>query len=597
MIANPSISLDVKYKSTTYALHLQCFRVFIYGHKKQVDMKSEMKSNIKRSYAISRCFLFCFLLFISTQITVNYSIDASESSLPVKNSGFPSRQVENNVAVEFFFRSMPADEKGFEHELTKFKQDFAEDNSKSQNTVRVNEDVAVIFKVTDATMNWPIQGQGFVPDSPVRYAPGLGNLAHTKSGIIKRAKLYGGHFPIDEYIYLYVLNSIEGTVSIMDMSSLNTGKPIGKILLSEEKPCIGIDIDIEWLGRYAYVTLDSDEVAIIDCTRLCIVRRIRVGSKPHHVYVQPDGRLAWVCNDGDGTVTVIDTENQSVAKTVPVGAGHHEIAFTGDSRYACITNQGSDTVTIVDVFTLTVRGDIPVGKQPHGLGFSSLSQFMYVANEGDGTVSVINPWSMERVNTIKAGKGVRKVCFGPFPRYGFAPNKEDNTCSMIDVTRDIVVNNLKTGLGPEDVTFSPEWIFIRNTSSPDITAISLNTMELQQDIPIGYKKAVDIDLPMGHVYMEPLGDGHSVLIPSPVEGVVYRYAPGEGMAGGTIPTDIYNTQSKGASAIAVYYRGLKEISSGVYQRVLQFQKPGRYELGFYIDNPELTACFEVNVIN
>ncbi len=561
--------------------------------KNRFDIKRQTKSNIKRSRPVSFYFLLCFLLFSISEVTGKYCICAAESLLATQNTGFPSRQVENNVAVEFFFRPLPADENGFEDELAKFKQNFTAEKKDSQNRVRVNEDVAIIFKVTDATMDWPIQGQGFVPDSPIRFASGPGNLDYTKSGILKRAKLYGGHFPINEYVYLYVLNSIEGTVSIMDISSLNSGKPIEKIYLSDGKPCIGIDIDIEWLGRYAYVTLDSDEVAVIDCTRLCVIRKIPVGSKPHHVFVQPDGRLAWVCNDGDGTVTVIDTENQSVVKTVSVGAGHHEIAFTDDSRYACITNQGSDSVTLVDVFTLTVRGDVSVGKRPHGLGFSSLSQFMYVANEGDGTVSVINPWSMERMNTIKAGKGVRKVRFGPFPRYGFAPNKEDNTCSMIDVTKDIVVNNLKTGLGPEDVTFSPDWIFIRNTASADLTVVSLNTMELQQDIPIGYKKVTGVDLPMGHVYMEPLGDGHSVLIPSPEEGTVYRYAPGEAMAGGTVPTDIYNTQSKGASAIAVYYRGLKEISSGVYLRVVRFQKPGRYELGFYIDNPELTACFDI----
>lgn len=583
------------------------------------------------------CFrIFCICLFCSVSgLSYNELFAQSKPSSVVvpeeKRSGdndefqpatdesllFPARQVENNVAVEFFFKPLPVDADGFEKELSKVSSLFSGKNTQNLNSddgfdfksrlqkqgytindmsaVHPNQEIALFFKITDATMNWPIQGQGFVPDSPIRLVENRGRLENSISHIFKRAKAYGGHFPVDEYTYLFVLNSIDNSISVIDTSSLYSGTPIEIIQLSNNGKCKAVDIDMGWLGRFVYVTMDCDEVAVIDCLRLKITRMIKVGKNPHHVIVQPDGKFAWVCNDGDGTVTVIDTETHVVMNTITVGKGHHEVAFTKDSHFGCVTNSDDNSVTIIDVYTLDVTGTVDVGKQPHGLGFSEMSGFMYVANEGDGTVSVVDILSKSVVKTIVTGKEVRTVKFGPDPRYGYALNKGDDTCSRIDVTRDIVKETIKTGVRPENATFSPDWIFIRNTGEASVTAQSLTNRLMRRNITIGKIKPEDIDLPLGHLSLAPQGDGHSVLVPGPGDRAVYRYAPGEAMAGGTVPSEIYNTQANGPSKLVVYYRGLKEVANGVYMRIVRFSSPGRYEIGFYIDNPELTACFEVNV--
>lgn len=537
------------------------------------------------------------------------------AALPTPSLHSSSRYVENNVAVEFYCEPLPEDREGFDSGLADLieyvtkgiDQHKQPDHQKGegdlirlqpqmqkQRTVHVGQGVALAFKVTDATMNWPIQG--LLPDCPIRFAPGPANLEESRKQLRRRASLYGGHFPISEYTYLFVLNSLEGTISVIDTTGFQwTGKPLKKISLSEDRQCKGIDIDMQWLGRYAYVTLDTEDVAVVDCMSLQVIKRIKAGCNPHHIFVQPDGKYAWVCNDGDGTVTIIDTDVQEIVKTIAIGRGHHEMAFTSDSHYACVTNQGDDSVEIIDVYTLSIVGKIPVGDQPHGVGYSSLSQFMYVANEGDGTISVIDIWSKKVKKTISAGKGVRTVRFGPEPRWGFAPNKGDNTCSMIDVTRDMVVESIKTGKGPEDVTFVPSWVFIRNTGSPDMTIMSLQHPDMIANIPLGHSRPNEVALPMGHISVVPQGDGHSVLVPNPGQRVVYKYAPGEG-AGGTMPSVIYNTQADGSSKLVVYYHGLKEVSKGVFTRIVMFGQPGRYEIGFYVDNPELSACFELEVI-
>ncbi|MGR3219196.1 MAG: hypothetical protein ACUZ8H_05170, partial [Candidatus Anammoxibacter sp.] len=130
---------------------------------------------------------FYILFFISCEVVAAHGSShvvpfVDPDSLVPDQVPFPYHQVENNVAVDFFFKALPGDEEGFEDELSRFKSSFTNPQSQIRNpksaipNPKVGQDVALMFSVTDATMNWPIQGQGYVPDSPIRFVDRPGNL-------------------------------------------------------------------------------------------------------------------------------------------------------------------------------------------------------------------------------------------------------------------------------------------------------------------------------------------------------------------------------------------------------------------------------------
>jgi len=355
---------------------------------------------------------------------------------------------------------------------------------------------------------------------------------------------------------------------------------------------VGNDIALAWLGRYIYVTVEPNVLVVIDGVHMQPIQRLTVGTHPHHLTIQPDGKYVWVAHDGNASVSVIDTNEHKVVATILAGRGHHDVAVTEDSRYVAVTNQDDHTVTLISVRDLAPVGTVTVGLRPHGLGYSSLSRSFYIANEGDGTITVINPEKAGIQNTISVGKGVRTIRFTDGGRWGYALNRGENTASIVDATTNTVVDTFRTGVAPDDIVFEYDWAFIRNTGSADVTIVSLHHQGLIQHFPVGTVPPSQVDVPQDHASLVSFGDGHQVLIPNPADGAVYQM-----MAGGVVgPSRVFETKGRGSTRAVVYWRGLREVSPGLYSRSLTFEQPGRYEIGLYISSPELATCFELTVL-
>ncbi len=112
--------------------------------------------------------------------------------------------------------------------------------------------------------------------------------------------------------------------------------------------------------------LDS-RVSVIDMSTNTVVATVPVGGNPQGVAVTPDGRHAYVVNNG-GYVSVIDTTSNTVVATVPVGSLAANIAISPDGTRAYVANSNSGNVSVIATSTMTVVDTIPVGIDPEGVG-------------------------------------------------------------------------------------------------------------------------------------------------------------------------------------------------------------------------------------
>ena len=96
---------------------------------------------------------------------------------------------------------------------------------------------------------------------------------------------------------------------------------------------------------------------------------IGVGVFPKGIAITPDGKSAYVANEGSGTVSVINTQtNQVVGSPINVGNEPVEIAITPDGKSAYVANEGSGTVSVINTQTNQVVGlPIGVGARPTGI--------------------------------------------------------------------------------------------------------------------------------------------------------------------------------------------------------------------------------------
>ena len=65
---------------------------------------------------------------------------------------------------------------------------------------------------------------------------------------------------------------------------------------------------------------------------------ITVGSNPDAIAITPDGKTAYVANDGSDTVTPIATATNTAGPPITVGSGPNAIAITPDGKTAYVAN-------------------------------------------------------------------------------------------------------------------------------------------------------------------------------------------------------------------------------------------------------------------
>jgi YVTN family beta-propeller protein len=112
-------------------------------------------------------------------------------------------------------------------------------------------------------------------------------------------------------------------------------------------------------------------VAVIDTASLAVVARISTEPGPVQVTVTPDQAFAWVAGDGKGTVQKISLATNTIVKTIRIApdAGSHGISYGAGGKLLFVTNTGNSTVTVIDTTRDEIMKTVPVARAPEGIAF------------------------------------------------------------------------------------------------------------------------------------------------------------------------------------------------------------------------------------
>jgi YVTN family beta-propeller protein len=201
--------------------------------------------------------------------------------------------------------------------------------------------------------------------------------------------------------YALVTNNEDNNVSIIDLASykviqnISTGKgPHGFRIAADSKT--------------AYIAnMSEDTVSVIDLEGMKESKKIVVGNTPVTTGITPDGKTLVATLNAENSLVIIDLATDKVEK-VQVGEGPAQVYIQSDGKYAFVANQGtpekpSDSVSKIDLATKKVVATIKVGKGAHGIVTSNDNQFVYVTNMYDNTVSVINSDDNTIIATVNVG--------------------------------------------------------------------------------------------------------------------------------------------------------------------------------------------------
>src|SRR5262249_27550213 len=102
----------------------------------------------------------------------------------------------------------------------------------------------------------------------------------------------------------------------------------------------------------------TNETVVFDTATLQETKRVKLGSEPTHLALGRDGRLLGIVNEYSNEVSFVDTAKDEEVARLGGFFLPHFVRFAPDGRYAYVANNGAYHITRVDLTTLAIDGHI-----------------------------------------------------------------------------------------------------------------------------------------------------------------------------------------------------------------------------------------------
>jgi DNA-binding beta-propeller fold protein YncE len=290
-------------------------------------------------------------------------------------------------------------------------------------------------------------------------------------------------------------------------------------------------------------------LALVDPATLKVISRIAVGEDPHELVASADGRTAYVCIYGGGTLHEIDVIDLVAQKALPnidtrplfgphditfvngkvwftaegskavgrydpaagkldwsMGTGQdrtHMLYVTADGKKIYTTNISSATVSIL-VDTLIQPGRnappnarpreewtqtvVPTARGSEGFDVAHGGRELWTAASEDGTISIIDLSAKKLATKIDAKVlGANRVKFTPDGTQVFISSLQNGELTVFDAKLRKEVKRLKVGKGAAGILMDPKGARAFVACSPDnyIAIIDLKTLEVTGHLDVG----------------------------------------------------------------------------------------------------------------
>ena len=198
---------------------------------------------------------------------------------------------------------------------------------------------------------------------------------------------------------------------------------------------------------------DAGKVLVYDAATLTLKNTIPVGMQPAEITFSQDGKVAFVANGMDNTVTAIDPVTKAVKATIPVG--HDPVgAWTGADNKMYVDNEEGKSISIIDVATLQVEETIELGFTPaYATYLPAATPELWVTDPDNGKVHYFLRMGSGWMNhgSIATGAGAHAVAFTSDGQKAFITNQLAGTVSVVDVPGKKKQTDVSVGQKPNGI--------------------------------------------------------------------------------------------------------------------------------------------------
>ena len=236
------------------------------------------------------------------------------------------------------------------------------------------------------------------------------------------------------------------------------------------------------------------------------VAAVLVGETPHEMILSPDGRYAYVSDNGvlwmdyDGpggnTVSIIELKTRRRVGILPLGKFHrpHGIGPDPQSSRAFVTAENPDRLVLVDLDSRAVIADFDNGGvDPHMVTFGKLGRWGYVSNTASATVGAVDAVTGE-LHLIDVGEGPQGSLLSQDGSKLWVTCRDEGRIDIIDTAAKARIGSIETGPGVNRVVATrDENLLVYSLQSGEAVGIAdVATGEEVARIPVGRRAVVNL---------------------------------------------------------------------------------------------------------
>jgi YVTN family beta-propeller protein len=358
------------------------------------------------------------------------------------------------------------------------------------------------------------------------------------------------------------------------------------------------DYDLKTLA--IVVNRDSSDLAIIDPATDTVIKRIPLGeySNGHMAMLNHDGKTILISATGRDRFLVVDLVTGQIAHTVVVGKAPEHFDTTPDGRLAFVGNIEESTVSMIDVHEGREIQRITGFFEPHGFSALPDGSKVYVSSLGAHEVAVLDAKSGRMIKRLAIGdvgrvaardpqrylseiKGIVNPTLTKDGAFAYAADGDAGVVAIIDTKTDKIVKTLKIGEQPWRAYNSPDgrWMLIPNNGDSTVSVIDTTSQKIVAQLTAGTDMTgINYALDGSKAYVISRGESTVYVFDMKTFGLVTRLKLGTNLALETAATTadgtkIYLASSTNDSVYAIDART---------DQVKQITDVGRYPWGVSI---------------
>lgn len=284
---------------------------------------------------------------------------------------------------------------------------------------------------------------------------------------------------------VFVLNSLEGNVSVIDPDSwteqkrITTGKEPHHLYLTPDEKSVIVANAL------------SDSLTFIDPRTAEVQRTVRGILDPYHLRFSPDMKWFVTVANRLNHVDIYrwDGKDLQLAKRIPTAKTPSHLWIDTKSTTVYSTMQDSDELIAIDLATQTIKWRAKTGPMPADVFGLPDDKTLLVGLTGGDSVEVWDVGGKEPKVTsrIKTGEGAHAFRAAGDGKHVYVSNRVADTLSKIDLAKLAVVATIKVPGGPDcmDVSADGKFIFLSSRWVRKMTVIDTETGKIVRQVPVG----------------------------------------------------------------------------------------------------------------